>query len=1348
MSAHYEDISDSDDDEEECRVCRGPAEEGRPLFKPCKCSGSIGLTHQDCLTSWLDVTRGDGRCELCSTRFKFAPQYAEGTPNRLSAQEVCFRILRRLGAKWLPRGLRALFAASLWLIVLPLSTAYIYHGWMHRPSAIAARWSWELVKRDTVGGAVIAIIIVVSFLSLMSFAEFLRFQWGGAGGGDGQQQRQGRAAAGGRRGNGNRGNNREGARGAPIEGEIDVIIVHHDEADPLEPLTNHLRTSDEDSIDGEENTTDAVEAADEWLGREHDENANNLHGINEVLIPINDGEAGDAGQDNAGHLSPVHEDEEDELEAFMRAQEEQEMEHQNDNAPEPDPVPNPPEDNDDEPEPEPMPDPAAGRNRPNLRPRDDARFEPQFEPLQPAFADLDAQDDGGDVEINVALDELLGFRGPLLALIRNLLWLLVFNTAYLGVFAFAPCKFGGSIYALLSKLVVLRPIQISLPDSIVGLEQVWYSFIGSMQELDKKSEETNLIFQPSQIAKIGLGYVSFSILIFVLKAIVTVATRSRGSSAATSRGAQENDRIRGHVQFRDEFGDEIHEMEREEAENDRDNEPIGKKFLGVLECAGAIAKVVILLFIKMLFLPLMLGIWLDLATLSLFEKTWSDRIEYAGTDLFGSIFLHWVTGITFMLLVTVSVLQLREVAHPDILARVIRPQEPQPDLLGNLLQESGTTHTKRVLLSLGIYAALLAVHIWLPSRLLLMSNMGKYLPLFQPKFWHILMPQIQVPAELFIFHLCMLGVLEKYKNNIGEMQHHWLVLMGNYLGMTDQILPREVGQFSLVGTLPVFTEDALAHQLENILLKSNNEEAASEGSRNDDIYPLWNNLLSETNSLKREETIRLSIPRMDKPEATQYKNGITTRNGKKLLSSHAYIKLPLASLTNKLVVKTSDDSSNLLPTCIGPYRLKQGVSRKEGAIVTNIEVWREVVGKPIPRPPEGWDDLGVGGAERHGRWAWGDEHLSEIENSVAARTPFFEDPAASKWVKSHTLIQLTAKMMFLLFISWLTISVVLCAVINIPLHTGHFALYLLRVRNDCVHDPLAFAIGILLLIPIVGTFAKLFAASNNGLRGVLPLILDWARSFKPHQTHEKVKTLSTFFALWLVICPVLLGSLYCSFFVGIRDSGWYAHAYIVNWGTGTLLLNLWAIMCYFQMFTKKFWADIIIGDGQGNVNNDNEDIQPAGARQGNAGRQGNNVQDIHDNEPRLITWQGKDGAIARVVESLKTFALGWEWDKVDKQSLLHDCALPVSKHLAIACAVPTAALALFIPLLNAIGKHIGPTVIFRTFAIASIVVDSVNSSKYSLQLWFQAAHKIARDDRYLIGEILLNYSPQQRPTST
>jgi hypothetical protein len=43
------------------------------------------------------------------------------------------------------------------------------------------------------------------------------------------------------------------------------------------------------------------------------------------------------------------------------------------------------------------------------------------------------------------------------------------------------------------------------------------------------------------------------------------------------------------------------------------------------------------------------------------------------------------------------------VLHPDLLAKVIRPQEPQPDLLGSLLQESGITHARRMAVSLAIY---------------------------------------------------------------------------------------------------------------------------------------------------------------------------------------------------------------------------------------------------------------------------------------------------------------------------------------------------------------------------------------------------------------------------------------------------------------------------------------------------------------------------------------------------------------------------------------------------------------------------------------------------------------------
>ena len=353
-------------------------------------------------------------------------------------------------------------------------------------------------------------------------------------------------------------------------------------------------------------------------------------------------------------------------------------------------------------------------------------------------------------------------------------------------------------------------------------------------------------------------------------------------------------------------------------------------------------------------------------------------------------------------------------------------------------------------------------------------------------------------------------------------------------------------------------------------------------------------------------------------------------------------------------------------------------------------------------------------------------------------------------------------MMILLFISWVAISVVVCFVLNAPLYTGHFALHLLRVPEDCMHDPLAFAIGILLMVPIIAIFAKLFGASLKDLRsgGVVPFVRKWAQSLKRRRPQEKVKTLSTFFLLWLVICPILLGSIYCSLLVRIDVST--RDVILVNWGTGTLLLNLWATMCYFQMFTKRFWADLIIGEGRANANADeNQDNEPDGARQdGDGGRnnpaRNNNVAGGEDNEaqvpvatePPKFVWQGKDGAIARAAESIKAFASGWEWDKVDKQLLLEDCAIPISKHLAIAYAIPVAALPFAASLTKAAGRPIGSAAIFRIVAITTIIVDSINSSKQGLNRWFQAAHKIARDDRYLIGEILLNYSPGQTQSSS
>jgi E3 ubiquitin-protein ligase DOA10 len=119
-----------------------------------------------------------GRCELCKVKFHFAPQYAENAPEHLSVPEVLLGLARRAVARWLPFLLRLSFCISLWLVVAPLLSAYLYLLWMKRNfSCIIERLQWSLLPADTVSGAVLAATILISFLSLMSFADFLRVEW-------------------------------------------------------------------------------------------------------------------------------------------------------------------------------------------------------------------------------------------------------------------------------------------------------------------------------------------------------------------------------------------------------------------------------------------------------------------------------------------------------------------------------------------------------------------------------------------------------------------------------------------------------------------------------------------------------------------------------------------------------------------------------------------------------------------------------------------------------------------------------------------------------------------------------------------------------------------------------------------------------------------------------------------------------------------------------------------------------------------------------------------------------------------------------------------------------------------
>jgi E3 ubiquitin-protein ligase DOA10 len=54
-----------------CRICLGEEEDALndPLFSPCKCAGSMGLIHLQCLKEWLKNKKIQRIGEVVSTYF-------------------------------------------------------------------------------------------------------------------------------------------------------------------------------------------------------------------------------------------------------------------------------------------------------------------------------------------------------------------------------------------------------------------------------------------------------------------------------------------------------------------------------------------------------------------------------------------------------------------------------------------------------------------------------------------------------------------------------------------------------------------------------------------------------------------------------------------------------------------------------------------------------------------------------------------------------------------------------------------------------------------------------------------------------------------------------------------------------------------------------------------------------------------------------------------------------------------------------------------------------------------------------------------------------------------------------
>ena len=899
------------------------------------------------------------------------------------------------------------------------------------------------------------------------------------------------------------------------------------------------------------------------------------------------------------------------------------------------------------------------------------------------------------MEINVALDELLGLRGPMSTLIRNMMWLLAFNATYLGIFGFVPKAVGSVIYSSIFNTTLCDNVLKSIP-YVSSIDRNEATIISMLTIMEEESTKRNTAFKLSDFAIVTLGCLSIASFVVMLRYglfVIQKGGKIFGRNALIeSQNHAEAPNVRG---GRGEVGIDL----------DADNGPgIGESIATAMDATVAIIKVCVLLFMKMFLLPLSLGIWLDASTARLFGHDMASSLAFAGRDLFSFLFLHWVAGISFMLLVTVFLLQLREVTHPDILAKLIRPQEPQPDLLGNLMHETVLTHMKRMLLSLAIYAPLLTLHVTLPIMLLQAGGLENSLKFFHLNLYYLLTPQLQIPLELITFHLSMLALLERYKNTIGGLQHRWMRFACKTLGLTKYLLPRRIKEFKLVGTKAVF--------------------ALSDKDKATEIAPFFTSLVT-----KKEDVYQFISNNIDEPSTS------TTDEGEQRLNGERVLSIGVRSIS--LPTKTSP---LLLPTKIGKYRLRIEESDNANPLDMKMSFFTEIQGEEIERPHEGWDDLGAGGAFVQGRWAWADERKSFVEESVAKRIPL----RASSKVRRP--IDLIVKVVILVLLSWVAIVSTGLGIISLPLLVGRSFYHLLRIPETYIHDPFAFCVGAGLFFPTLSLIIRIINTRKESLsqRG-----RQWIARIRCPPTGKVVTVLETIL-YWIVIAPLMLGISYD--FVFVKSPAWFSRdemfrvefkTLAVSWLFGMVVLNTWSYLLYFNFFTRRFWTNIGNGILEPPLNED--DNLNANAR--------NREEEAHaDNKSK---WQGKQGRVAKFFKILSTVVFDCDWDTVDKTILVDDFALPATREICSALVGSLLSYRLIwyilatlfasrqggftIPLKGFVEHGVFRKFLFRFCMTVHLLFQIGSRSHARINRWFKFAHEAARDQKYLIGENLMNY---------
>ena len=226
-------------------------------------------------------------------------------------------------------------------------------------------------------------------------------------------------------------------------------------------------------------------------------------------------------------------------------------------------------------------------------------------------------------------------------------------------------------------------------------------------------------------------------------------------------------------------------------------------------CAYTLAKVTAVLGMQLGVFPVLCGFWLDLCSLELLGSDVDSRRSFLDSAFITCALLHWLVGLVYMLYISLFVSIMREFLRSDVLWFLRNPDDPDYHPFRELVQEPLWMHGRRILLSAIIYSSLIILLVWCPIQICL-----ALLPSLLPINLAFDDPLTDIPANLFLFHICVPFTIEHFKPRAVTklLLVHWFQFVGGRLGLSTYLFPssvQDVGN-ALIAADPLIAQPAVA----------------------------------------------------------------------------------------------------------------------------------------------------------------------------------------------------------------------------------------------------------------------------------------------------------------------------------------------------------------------------------------------------------------------------------------------------------------------------------------------------------------------------------------------------------